>query len=147
MTAASTGADPRDIRRRRVVMAALLIGMFLAALDVLVVAPAMPSVVADLGGLPLYPWVFSAYLLASTVTAPIYGRLADTYGSKRFYLLGLGLFLAGSASAGASFSLGYPHQRRRQSGRRAYRFCGPEEGVRHRFSLETGPASGLCRLA
>ena len=92
----------RVVPSRRIITAALLLGMFLAALDVLVVAPAMPSVVADLGGLPLYPWVFSAYLLASTVTAPVYGRLADTYGSRRFYLLGLGLFLAGSASAGAS---------------------------------------------
>lgn len=95
-----------DHERRRIVTAALLLGMFLAALDVLVVAPAMPSVVADLGGLPLYPWVFSAYLLASTVTAPIFGRLADTYGSKRFYLLGLGLFLLGSASAGAAPTMG-----------------------------------------
>lgn len=102
----STRPDARERRNRRIVTAALLLGMFLGALDVLVVAPAMPSVVADLGGLPLYPWVFSAYLLASTVTAPIFGRLADTYGSKRFYLLGLGLFLAGSASAGASPNMG-----------------------------------------
>jgi len=102
----STGPDARDLRNRRIVTAALLLGLFLAALDVLVVAPAMPSVVADLGGLPLYPWVFSAYLLASTVTAPVYGRLADTYGSKRFYLVGLGLFLAGSASAGAAPDMG-----------------------------------------
>ncbi len=102
----STEPDARDLRNRRIVTAALLLGLFLAALDVLVVAPAMPSVVADLGGLPFYPWVFSAYLLASTVTAPIYGRLADTYGSKRFYLLGLGLFLAGSASAGAAPTMG-----------------------------------------
>jgi EmrB/QacA subfamily drug resistance transporter len=93
--------------RRRVVTAALFLGVFLAALDVLVVAPAMPSVVASLGGLDSYPWVFSAYLLASTVTTPIGGRLADARGRKRIYLAGLALFLAGSALSGASTSMAF----------------------------------------
>jgi EmrB/QacA subfamily drug resistance transporter len=85
----------------------LLLGLSLAALDVLVVSPALPSVVADLGGLPLYPWVFSAYLLAITVTAPIFGRLADAYGRRPFYLLGLALFVSGSALCGAAHGMGF----------------------------------------
>jgi EmrB/QacA subfamily drug resistance transporter len=91
---------------RRVITLALLLGILLAALDVLVVSPAMPSVVADLGGLALYPWVFSAYLLASTVTTPIFGRLADTYGRRPLYLFGIGSFLLGSALSGAAWSMG-----------------------------------------
>ena len=73
----------------------------------LVVAPALPSVVGELGGLPLYPWVFAAYLLAATATTPVYGRVADVYGPKRPYLVGVGLFLAGSALAGTADSMGF----------------------------------------
>ena len=97
--------SPPPPPHRRIVTLALLLGIFLAALDVLVVSPAMPSVVADLGGLALYPWVFSAYLLASTVATPIFGRLADVHGRRRLYLLGVGMFLLGSALSGASTSM------------------------------------------
>jgi len=93
--------DASRSARRRVTLA-LLLGLFLAALDVLVVAPALPSVVADLGGLPLYPWVFAAYLLTSTVATPIFGRLSDDLGRKPVYLVGLGAFLLGSVLAGAA---------------------------------------------
>jgi EmrB/QacA subfamily drug resistance transporter len=67
----------------------------------------MPSVVADLRGLALYPWVFSAYLLTATVVTPVCGRLADARGRKSLYLIGLGLFLAGSALSGAAPSMGF----------------------------------------
>jgi len=92
-------------RGRRLVTLALLLGTFLTALDVLVVAPAMPSVVADLGGFALYPWVFSAYLLAATATTPVFGHLSDIRGRKRLYLLGLSLFVGGSALSGTAWSM------------------------------------------
>ncbi len=73
---------------------------FLAALEATVVVTAMPTVIAELGGIHLYGWVGSAYLLASTVSVPIYGRLADLYGRKPVLLGGVALFLAGSAASG-----------------------------------------------
>ena len=97
--------SPPGPASRRLITGALLLGIFLAALDVLVVAPAIPAVVADLGGLALYPWVFAAYLLTSTVTAPIYGRLADAHGRKSLYLTGLAFFLVGSALCGLAPSM------------------------------------------
>jgi EmrB/QacA subfamily drug resistance transporter len=92
-------------RRRRVVTAGVMLGMFLAALEATVVGTAMPTVIASLGGLDRYSWVFSAYLLTSTVTVPVWGRLSDLYGRRLFYLIGVGFFLAGSALSGASQSI------------------------------------------
>ena len=85
---------------------ATLIGTFLAALDSTVVGTAMPTVIGELGGLSLYPWVFASYLLAATATGPVFGRLSDTYGRKPIYLAGITLFLAGSVLCGASESMG-----------------------------------------
>ena len=92
-------------RRRRVVTAGVMLGMFLAALEATVVGTAMPTVIASLGGLDRYSWVFSAYLLTSTVTVPVWGRLSDLYGRRMFYLLGVAFFLVGSALSGASQSI------------------------------------------
>ena len=90
-------------RNRRIgVTAGIMVGMFLAALEGTVVATAMPTVVAALGGIERFSWVFSAYLLTSTVTVPLWGRLSDLYGRKRLYQIGIGIFLAGSALSGAS---------------------------------------------
>lgn len=72
---------------RSVVVIALMLGMALAALDTTVVGTAMPSIVGKLGGFDLYSWVFSIYLLTSTTTVPIYGKLADLYGRKQVFLL------------------------------------------------------------
>ena len=68
----------------------------------MVVATAMPTVIASLGGIRIYSWTFSGFLLASTVTMPLWGRLADQYGRRRVYLVGLSLFLVGSALSGLS---------------------------------------------
>ena len=87
------------------VTAALLLGTFLAALDVNVVGTSMPTVVAQLGGLQLYGWVFSAYLLTSTTSVPLYGRLADLYGRKPLYLAAAVLFMIGSALCGVADSM------------------------------------------
>jgi EmrB/QacA subfamily drug resistance transporter len=88
--------------RKVLITLATLIGTFLAALDSTVVGTAMPTVIGELGGLSLYPWVFASYLLAATVTGPIFGKLSDTYGRKPIYLVGIFLFLAGSVLAGTS---------------------------------------------
>lgn len=79
--------------------------MFLASLESTVVTTAMPTVVASLGGLNIYSWVFSIYLLTTTVTVPLWGRLSDIYGRRNFYLCGIGLFLLGSVLCGLSGSI------------------------------------------
>ncbi|ABG05153.1 Drug resistance transporter EmrB/QacA subfamily [Rubrobacter xylanophilus DSM 9941] len=93
-------------RRKILVTLATLIGTFLAALDSTVVGTAMPTVIGDLGGLGLYPWVFASYLLAATVTGPLFGRLSDAYGRKPVYLAGVSLFLLGSVLCGTAGSMG-----------------------------------------
>src|SRR5436853_7344140 len=75
-----------------IVTAALMLGMSLAALDTTIVGTALPSIVGKLGGISLYSWVFSVYLLTSTTTVPIYGKLADLYGRKRIFLSGTAIF-------------------------------------------------------
>ena len=90
---------------RFVIVIALMFGMALAALDTTIVGTAMPSIVGKLGGFSLYSWVFSAYLLTSTTTVPIYGKLADLYGRKPLFLGGTALFLLGSVASGASQSM------------------------------------------
>ena len=91
--------------RPTLVTVSLLLGTFLAALDVNVVGTSLPSVVAQLGGLHLYGWVFSAYLLTSTTSVPLYGRLADIYGRKPLYLAASVLFMVGSALCGVADSM------------------------------------------
>jgi len=91
--------------RRAALTAALLVGTFLASIEVTVVATAMPSIVEQLGGLALYPWVYSAYLLAQTVSIPLYGRLADLVGRRVMYVVGVGIFLIGSVLCGLAPSM------------------------------------------
>src|SRR4029078_6419319 len=87
-------------RRRSAITAGLLLGMSLGALEATVVGTAMPTIVATLGGLAHYSWVFSAYLLPSTASVPIWGRLSDLYGRRRMYLLAVAAFLIGSVASG-----------------------------------------------
>jgi EmrB/QacA subfamily drug resistance transporter len=86
--------------RTAVILTGVIAGMMLAALDYTVVGAALPRIVGELDGLPYYAWVFSAYLLASTVTVPIYGKLSDLYGRRRMFLIAMALFLIGSALCG-----------------------------------------------
>ncbi len=88
--------------RRVVATAGVLGGTFLGAIETTVVAAAMPTVADQLGGLSYYSWVFSAYLLTSTVSIPLWGKLSDLYGRRRFYLWCIGVFLVGSALSGAA---------------------------------------------
>lgn len=92
-------------RAKIIITIALMLGMALAALDTTIVGTAMPSIVGKLGGITLYSWVFSIYLLTSTTTVPIYGKLADLYGRKPLFLFGATLFLIGSAASGAAQSM------------------------------------------
>ena len=94
-----------SLGRRRAITAGLLLGMSLGALEATVVGTAMPTVIATLGGLNHYSWVFSAYLLTSTASVPIWGRLSDLYGRRRMYLTGIAIFLVGSVMSGASTSM------------------------------------------
>ncbi|HEX8709191.1 MAG TPA: MDR family MFS transporter [Pyrinomonadaceae bacterium] len=91
--------------RRWAVTAGVLTGMFLAALEATVVGTAMPTVIASLGGLNHYSWVFSAYLITSTVTVPVWGKLSDLYGRRLFFQLGIAIFLIGSVLSGMSTSM------------------------------------------
>jgi EmrB/QacA subfamily drug resistance transporter len=84
------------------VFAALMLGMFLAALDQTIVSTALPTIVGDLGGLDHLSWVVTSYLLAATVSTPIYGKLGDMYGRKLVFLAAILIFLAGSMLAGLS---------------------------------------------
>jgi EmrB/QacA subfamily drug resistance transporter len=95
----------RPGRDRQLVTAALVLGMFLAALEATAVSTAMPTVVADLGGVSRYSWVFSAYLLTSTTTVPMFGKLADLYGRRRVYLFSVVVFMLGAALSGTATSL------------------------------------------
>ncbi len=92
-------------RRRVLTVFAVASGMFLASIDGTIVATALPTAIGDLGGIDRYAWVFSAYLLAEIATIPLWGRLADIYGRKRIYLLGMAIFLLGSALCGLSANM------------------------------------------
>jgi EmrB/QacA subfamily drug resistance transporter len=87
-------------RRRSLVVLGVMLSIFLAAMESTVVSTAMPRVVASLGGLEIYSWVFSGFLLTSTVTMPLWGRLSDLRGRRRVFLGGLTIFLVGSALSG-----------------------------------------------
>ncbi|MEI9891535.1 MAG: MDR family MFS transporter [Caulobacteraceae bacterium] len=92
-------------QEKRVTLAAVMITLFLSALDQTIVSTAMPRVVAELKGLELYPWVTTIYLLTSTVMVPIWGKLGDLYGRKAIMISGILLFLLGSWLSGLSQSM------------------------------------------
>ncbi len=86
-------------------MLGAMLAMLLAALDQTIVSTAMPSIVRELNGLEHLSWVFTAYMLASTITVPLYGKLSDTYGRKPFFIAGIIVFLIGSVLSGAATSM------------------------------------------
>src|SRR5260370_13498359 len=89
-------------RRRPLVLAGIMLGMFMSAVESTIVASAMPTIVAQLGGFELFSWVFAIYLLAQSITIPMYGRLADLYGRKRVFCAGAALFVVGAEFCGFS---------------------------------------------
>lgn len=105
-------SDPEQVaglsnRERSLVIGAALLALFLGALDALVMSAAMPSIVAELGGLALYAWVYSAYFLARAVALPIFGKLADIYDSKKIFLFSIALFTLSSGVAGLAENMSF----------------------------------------
>jgi len=105
--ATEPGWQPQAIGKRRVwlIIGALLLGMLLAALDQTIVATALPTIAGDLHGLSHLSWVVTAYLLASTVSTPLWGKLGDMYGRKTFFQAAIVIFLVGSALSGFAHSM------------------------------------------
>ena len=103
MTQSETPAlSPREIR---VIMAGPLVAMFLAALDQTIVAPALPTIARDLGSFADLSWVITAYLLASTATTPIFGKLSDLYGRRNLLIISIGIFILGSIACALAPSM------------------------------------------
>src|SRR5262245_27785853 len=84
---------------------AVLLSTFVTAVDTTIMATSMPTIVGELGGLPLYSWAFASFLLTSTTTVPLYGKLADIYGRKPLFLIAWALFVVGSALCGVATSM------------------------------------------
>ena len=109
---ATAGAPPGDAgatwlthRQVMIVLPGLLMALLLAMLDQLIVGTALPRIVGSLGGVSHLSWVVTAYVLASTITTPFYGKLGDMYGRKKFFIFAIVIFLAGSALSGLSTSM------------------------------------------
>jgi len=92
-------------REKLEILGAVLLGLFLVALDQTIVGTALPRIVTDLGGNDLYTWVVTIYLLTSTITVPFYGKLSDLYGRRPMIMIGITLFLVGSVLSGLSQSM------------------------------------------
>lgn len=91
--------------KRTLILISVMLAMFLSAIEATIIATAMPTIVADLGGFSLYSWVFSAYLLTNAATVLIFGKLADVFGRKPIFMIGAIVFLLGSTLAGFSSSM------------------------------------------
>ncbi|MGD9792601.1 MAG: MDR family MFS transporter [Acidimicrobiia bacterium] len=98
--------SPLSHRQILVVFSGLMLGMFLAALDQTIVATALPTIVGELGGLDHLSWVVTAYLLTSTASTPLYGKISDLYGRKVMFQTAIVVFLIGSALSGLSQNMG-----------------------------------------
>ncbi|MFD1940356.1 MFS transporter [Nonomuraea mangrovi] len=97
---------PERCKGLGLIIVALMLGMLLAALDQTIVSTALPTIVSDLGGLEQLSWVVTGYLLASTVSTPLWGKLGDQYGRKGLFITAIVIFLIGSALCGLSQSMG-----------------------------------------
>lgn len=93
------------MQKRGWILAALMLTMALAAMDSTIVSTVIPQIVSDLGGFTKFSWVFSIYLLAQTITIPVYGKLADLFGRKKILLFGIVVFLLGSASCATAWNM------------------------------------------
>jgi EmrB/QacA subfamily drug resistance transporter len=105
-TAKGTGAREEHGQRLLVIYLALMLALLLASLDQTIVSTALPTIVSDLGGLSHLSWVVTAYLLASTATSQVWGKLGDQYGRKYLFLTAIVIFLIGSALCGQSRNMG-----------------------------------------
>ncbi|MDF7652056.1 MFS transporter [Pantoea sp. Acro-805] len=94
-----------NTEHRHWILIACMLAMFMAAIEVTIVATAMPTIIAELGGFAQFGWVFSIYLLTQAVSVPLYGRLADMWGRKRLFFIGVSLFLLGSILCGFAHTM------------------------------------------
>ena len=92
-------------REIKIILPGLLMAILLAMLDNLIVGTALPRIVGELGGLAHLSWVVTAYVLAATVTTPLWGKLGDLYGRKKLFLTSIVIFLVGSALSGLAQSM------------------------------------------
>ena len=91
--------------KRNLAVTGVMLVIFLFAIDATIVATSMPTIVSQLGGLELYSWVFSIYMLTSALTTPLFGKLSDLYSRRRLMLIGIGIFVVGSTLCGAAQSM------------------------------------------
>src|SRR5919199_736379 len=105
---ATTGVEAVALTQRQVqfIFGALMLAMLLAALDQTIVSTALPTIVGDLGGLSQLSWVVTAYILTSTVSSPLYGKIGDLYGRKGIFQFAIAVFVFGSALCGFSQNIG-----------------------------------------
>jgi len=103
--AVAVGTGAVSPRRRGPVVAALMLAMALSAMDATIISTVVPQIVGDLGGFSVFSWLFSGYLLAVTVTLPVYGKLADMFGRKPVLIFGIALFLLGSLLCAGAWNM------------------------------------------
>src|SRR5947207_928697 len=102
-----TAPDPSSFthQQRMVIFSGLMLGMVLAALDQTIVATALPTIVGDLGGINQLSWVITAYLLTTTISTPLCGKLGDLFGRKRLFQVTMVIFLLGCVTCGVATSM------------------------------------------
>lgn len=98
-------ASEHNQKKRISIIIGVICGAFLAALDTTILATAMPAIVSDLGGLSLYSWVFAVYMIMTAVSTPVWGKLSDTVGKRRIFVIVVAMFLGGSILCGLSTSM------------------------------------------
>ncbi len=130
---------------RAPVIASVMASMCMVAIEATIVSTAMPQIVADLGGLRLYSWVFSAFLLAQTALTVVFGNLADIYGRKPIMLTGIAIFVLGSLLAGFAWSMPVDDSIPARPGRRrrSDAACGHDHRRRSVSGARTGQGPGL----
>ena len=106
MTSTDVAAGELSHRERTIIIVGLMTGLLLAALDQTIVSTALPTIVGEFGGIDHLSWVVTAYLLGSTASMPLWGKVSDLYGRKRIYQSAIVLFLVASALCGAAQSMG-----------------------------------------
>ena len=99
------GTSSQEKTKRNLAVTGVMLVILLFAIDATIVSTAMPTIVAKLGGLELYSWVFSIYMLTSALTTPLFGKLSDLYSRRRLMLIGIGIFVVGSTLCGAAQSM------------------------------------------
>src|SRR3712207_1768660 len=88
------------------VTCSMMLSLFIASMEGTVIATAMPTIVSELGGIEIYSWAFSVYMLTSTTTVPVFGKLSDIYGRRLIYAVSIALFLVGSGLCGLAQTMG-----------------------------------------